>query len=187
MGRLIKMKPRLLERYHREVVPKVQEKFGIMNKMSVPRLEKIVVNMGVGEAINDIHALENAIKEMSLIVGQKPIIRRSKKAISNFKLRANVPVGCKATLRKAKMYEFMDRLVNIALPRIRDFNGVSRKSFDQEGHYTLGISDQTIFPELPLDQVQRSQGMDITFVFNHGPQEQTFQILSLLGMPFRKN
>lgn len=181
------MKPRLLERYNNDVVPKVQEKFGIKNKMAVPRLEKIVINMGVGEAISDIHILENAVKEMGLITGQKPIIRRSKKAISNFKLRANIPVGCKVTLRKAKMYEFMDRLLNIALPRIRDFNGVSRKSFDKQGHYTLGISDQTIFPELPLDQIQRSQGMDITFVFNHGPREQTFEILTLLGMPFRKN
>jgi len=180
-------KPRLFERYKNEVVPKMQEKFGVKNSMAIPRLKKIVVNMGVGEAISDIHILENAMKELSLIVGQKPIIRRARKAISNFKLRENLPVGCKVTLRSDKMYEFMDRLVNIALPRIRDFNGVSRKSFDDDGNYTLGISDQTIFPEIPLDQISRSQGMDITFVFNHGPKEQTHEILNLLGMPFRKN
>ena len=180
------MKPRLLDKYKNEVVPKVQEKFGVKNSMAIPRLTKIVINMGIGEAISDIHLLENAMKELGLIVGQKPIIRRARKAISNFKLREDLPVGCKVTLRSSKMYEFMDRLVSIALPRIRDFNGVSKKSFDQGGNYTLGISDQTIFPEIPLDQITRSQGMDITFVFNHGPKEQTSEILSLLGMPFRK-
>jgi len=185
--RQTKMKPRLLDRYQQEIVPKIQEKFDIKNKMAVSSLEKIVVNMGVGEAVADIKVLESAVKDMGIITGQKPIIRRSKKAISNFKLREGLPVGCKVTLRKFKMYEFLDRFVNIALPRIRDFNGVSRKSFDKEGNYTIGISDQSIFPEVELDQVQRTQGMDITFVFNHGPQEQTFEILSLLGMPFRKN
>ena len=185
--RQTKMKPRLLDRYQQEIVPKIQEKFDIKNKMAVSSLEKIVVNMGVGEAVADIKVLESAVKDMGIITGQKPIIRRSKKAISNFKLREGLPVGCKVTLRKFKMYEFLDRFVNIALPRIRDFNGVSRKSFDKEGNYTIGISDQSIFPEVELDQVQRTQGMDITFVFNHGPQEQTFEILSLLGMPFRKS
>ncbi|MDD3374888.1 MAG: 50S ribosomal protein L5 [Candidatus Omnitrophica bacterium] len=181
------MKPRLLDRYQQEIVPKIQEKFEIKNKMAVPCLEKIVVNMGVGEAVADIKILEAAVKDLGMIVGQKPIIRRSKKAISNFKLREGLPVGCKVTLRKFKMYEFLDRLLNIALPRIRDFNGVSRKSFDKSGNYTLGITDQSIFPEVELDQIQRVQGMDITLVFNHGPQEQTFEILTLLGMPFRKN
>ena len=185
--RQIKMKPRLLDRYQKEIVPKIQEKFDIKNKMAISSLEKIVVNMGVGEAVADIKVLESAVKDMGVIAGQKPIIRRSKKAISNFKLREGLPIGCKVTLRKAKMYEFLDRFVNIALPRIRDFNGVSRKSFDKAGNYTIGISDQSIFPEVELDQVQRTQGMDITFVFNHGPQEQTFEILSLLGMPFRKS
>lgn len=185
--RQIKMKPRLLDRYQQEIVPKIQEKFEIKNKMAVPCLEKIVVNMGVGEAVADIKILEAAVKDLGMIVGQKPIIRRSKKAISNFKLREGLPVGCKVTLRKFKMYEFLDRLLNIALPRIRDFNGVSRKSFDKSGNYTLGITDQSIFPEVELDQIQRVQGMDITLVFNHGPQEQTFEILTLLGMPFRKN
>lgn len=181
------MKPRLAERYQNEVIPKIQEKFGVKNKMAVPRLEKVVINMGVGEALTDINILENAMKDLSLITGQKPIIRRSRKAISNFKLRENSPVGCKVTLRSAKMYEFIDRFVNVALPRIRDFNGVSRKSFDDAGNYTMGIADQSIFPEIPTDQIQRSQGMDITFVFNHGPEEQTCEVLTLLGMPFRKN
>lgn len=180
------MKPRLLERFNKEVIPAMKQKFGTKNIMATPRLQKIVVNMGVGEATGDINILEAAVKDLTAITGQKPIIRRSKKAISNFKLRENVPVGCKVTLRGSKMYEFLDRLVNIALPRIRDFNGVSRKSFDKEGNYTLGISDQTIFPEIQLDQIQRPQGMDISFVFNHGPQEETEEVLTFLGMPFRK-
>ena len=180
------MKPRLLERFNKEVIPAMMKKFGTKNVMATPRLQKIVVNMGVGEATGDINILEAAVKDLASITGQKPIIRRSKKAISNFKLRENAPVGCKVTLRGSKMYEFLDRFVNIALPRIRDFNGVSRKSFDKEGNYTLGLSEQTIFPEIPLDQIQRPQGMDISFVFNHGPQEQTEEVLTLLGMPFRK-
>ncbi len=184
---LIKMKQRLLEKYLTEVVPSVQDRFKIKNKLSVPRIDKVVINMGVGEALNDIHFLENAMKELGLITGQKPLIRRSRKAISNFKLRENVPVGCKVTLRKAKMYEFLDRLMNIALPRIRDFNGVSRKSFDKDGNYTLGITDQSIFPEIPLDTIHHVQGMDVSVVFNHGPKDQTFEVLRLLGMPFRKN
>ena len=179
-------KPRLFERYKNEAIPKVQEKFGVKNSMAIPRLKKIVINMGVGEAISDIHILENAMKKLSLIVGQKPIIRKARKAISNFKLRENLPVGCKVTLRSDKMYEFMDRLVNIALPRIRDFNGVSKKSFDDSGNYTLGISDQTIFPEIDPGRMAHVQGLDITFVFNRGPGDQTFEVLSLLGMPFRK-
>ncbi|HOD12452.1 MAG TPA: 50S ribosomal protein L5 [Candidatus Omnitrophota bacterium] len=180
------MKARLAEKLQKEVLPAVQEKFGVKNIMAVPRLQKIVVNMGVGEAVADINILETAVKDLTAITGQKPIVRKARKAISNFKLRENAPVGCKVTLRGDKMYEFLDRLVNIALPRIRDFNGVSRKSFDKGGNYTLGLSEQTIFPEIPTDQIPRPQGMDISFVFNHGPEEQTFEILSLLGMPFRK-
>ncbi|MFA6379262.1 MAG: 50S ribosomal protein L5 [Candidatus Omnitrophota bacterium] len=181
------MKSRLSERCHKEVLPAVQKKFNIKNLMAVPRLIKIVVNMGVGEAMTDINILETAVKDLGAITGQKPIIRKSKKAISNFKLRENAPVGCKVTLRGDKMYEFLDRLVSIALPRIRDFNGVSRKSFDKDGNYTLGITDQSIFPEIQTDQqLQKSQGMDISLVFNHGPEEQTQEVLTLLGMPFRK-
>ncbi len=180
------MKPRLQERFHKEVIPEIQKKFNVENPMAVPRLEKIVVNMGVGEAINDIKILENAVADMAMITGQKPITRRAKKAISNFKLRINQPVGCKVTLRRMRMYEFLDRLVNVAIPRIRDFNGVSRKAFDNSGNYTLGIIDQTIFPEVDVGKLTRTQGMDITFVFNRGPKEQTQEVLRLLGMPFTK-
>lgn len=178
------MRTRLFEIYKNEVVTEVQKKFGIKNPMAIPRLEKIVVNMGVGEAIEDSKIMERASEELSMITGQKPVIRRAKVAISNFKLKAGMPVGCKVTLRRDRMYEFMERLFNVALPRIRDFNGVPKKSFDHEGNYTLGIADQTIFPEVDLDKIHHTQGMDITFVFNHGPKEQTFEILRLLGMPF---
>jgi len=178
--------PRLLEKYKTEIVPKLKEKFDIKNVMATPRLEKIVINMGVGEAIHDIKILESAMADLALITGQKPLIRRSRIAISNFKLRAGLPIGCKVTLRAAKMYEFLDRFVNVCLPRIRDFNGVSRKSFDRFGNYSLGISEQAIFPEIDSGRITRVQGMDITFVFNNKPQEQTMELLSLLGMPFRK-
>lgn len=178
------MTPRLFEHYKKTVIPAVQEKFNITNAMAVPRLEKIVVNMGVGEAITDIKILEQAIKELTTITGQKPVMRFAKKAISNFKLKEGAPVGCKVTLRRNKMYEFADRLLNVVLPRIKDFNGVSKKSFDQAGNYTLGIKEQSIFPELEVDKIPRIQGMDITFVFNHGPQEHTHELLRLMGMPF---
>ncbi len=180
------MKPRLLEKFKDQVIPEIQDKFGIKNPMAVPRLSKIVVNMGVGEALTDIKILDTSMMELSLITGQKPIMRRAKIAISNFKLRENAPVGCKVTLRRTRMYEFLDRLVNIALPRIRDFNGVSRKAFDREGNYTIGISDQAIFPEVDTGKLSRTQGMDITFVFDRGPKEHTMEVLRLLGMPFSK-
>jgi len=180
------MKPRLMEKYNAEIVKAMMEKFKIKNPMAVPTLEKIVVNMGVGEALTDPKILDKAAEDMSIITGQKPTLRSSKKAISNFKLREGLAIGCKVTLRRAKMYEFMDRLVSTALPRIRDFNGVSPRSFDREGNYTLGISDQVIFPEIEVDRAHRTQGMDITFVFNHGPKEQTFELLRLFGMPFAK-
>ena len=180
------MTPRLTQRYTDEVIPAMQEKFGIKNAMAVPHLEKVVINMGVGEALNDIKTLDYAMADLAAITGRTPVKRFAKKAISNFKLRAGVPVGCKVTLRRHAMFEFVDRLVNVALPRIRDFNGVSPKSFDQKGNYTLGLREQTIFPEIVMDKVQRVQGMDITFVFNHGPKEQTYELLRLLGMPFSR-
>lgn len=164
----------------------MQKKFGIKNSLVIPRMEKIVINRGVGEAISDMKIMDVAVQELAAIAGQKPIIRKSKKAISNFKLRIGMPIGCKVTLRKIKMYEFLDRLLNVCLPRIRDFNGVSLKSFDRQGNYTLGISDQVIFPEIDPGGIQRTQGMDISFVFNQGPQEQTCEILRLWGMPFQK-
>ncbi len=180
------MKPRLQEKYQQEVVVAIKEKFNIKNSLAVPRLEKIVVNMGVGEATADVKILETAADELALITGQKPLLRQAKVAISNFRLKENAAIGCKVTLRRTKMYEFLDRLVNVALPRIRDFNGVPKKSFDREGNYTLGLSEQTIFPEVESDRVRRAQGMDISFVFNHGPQEHTYEVLRLLGMPFSK-
>ncbi|MEW5895296.1 MAG: 50S ribosomal protein L5 [Candidatus Omnitrophota bacterium] len=180
------MVPRLQEKYHKEILPNLREKFSIKNVMAAPRLEKIVINMGVGEAIHDVKLLEAAMADLTAITGQKPTIRRSRTAISNFKLRKGLPIGCKVTLRRAKMYEFLDRLVTICLPRIRDFNGVSLKSFDRFGNYSFGITDQAVFPEIDSGRIARQQGMDITFVFNNKPKEQTMELLSLLGVPFRR-
>lgn len=180
------MQPRLLEKYRKELVKEIQSKFELSNPMAVPRLEKIVVNMGVGEAINDMKIMESAMKDLATITGQKPVMRRARKSVSNFKLRQGMPVGCKVTLRKQIMYEFVDKLINVCLPRIRDFNGVSEKSFDKQGNYSLGITDFVIFPEIDSGKLQRTQGMDITFVFNKGPKEHTFELLRLLGMPFVK-
>ncbi|MDP2653838.1 MAG: 50S ribosomal protein L5 [Candidatus Omnitrophota bacterium] len=181
------MVPRLMKKYQEEVVPQLQQKFGIKNAMALPRLEKIVVNMGVGEALQDIKIMESAVQELTMITGQKPVVRRARVAISNFKLRENAPVGCCVTLRRTRMYEFLDKLVNISLPRIRDFNGVSRKSFDKQGNYTLGISDQSIFPEIDTGRLGRTQGMDISIVFDKGPKDRTCEVLRLLGMPFTKS
>ena len=155
--------------------------------MAIPKLQKIVVNMGVGEAIQDIKLLETAQRVLETISGQKTMVCRSKLAISNFKLRKGLPIGCKVTLRREKMYEFLDRFVNICLPRIRDFNGVSRNSFDRQGNYSVGISDQSIFPEIETGAIQRAQGMDVTMVFDGGSKEINFELLRLLGMPFAKS
>ncbi len=180
------MVPRLLERYRSEIVPELQKKFGLTSCMAVPRIDKIVVNMGVGEACSDIKILEKAMEELGMITGQKPIMRRAKKAISNFKIKENNPVGCKVTLRKAKMYEFLDRLVNISLPRIRDFRGVNPNGFDKAGNYTLGLTEQNIFPEIDSDRISRTQGMDITFVIkNVKKQEMAVELLKSFGMPFQ--
>ncbi|KPK99114.1 MAG: 50S ribosomal protein L5 [Omnitrophica WOR_2 bacterium SM23_72] len=179
------MKPRLQEKYIDTIVPHLMQTFNLKNKMEAPRLEKIVVNMGVGEAISDIKILEKAMQEMALITGQKPIIRRAKKAISNFKIRKGLPVGCKVTLRRAMMYEFLDRLLNVALPRIRDFRGVSENSFDEVGNYSLGVNEQTIFPEIEYDKIARTQGMDITFcIKNAKDKDQAKELLKSFGMPF---
>lgn len=177
---------RLQEVYKEKHIKAMQEKFGIANIMDVPKLDKIVINMGVGAAIGDMKSLDSAVSDLTKITGQKPVVTRAKIAVSNFKLREGMPIGCKVTLRRAKMYEFMDRLINFCLPRIRDFNGVSRKAFDRQGNYTLGIADQSIFPEIDAGRIQYQQGMDITFVFNKGPQEYTLELLTLFGMPFVK-
>lgn len=180
------MMTRLQRLYREEAVPKMKEKFGLKSCMAIPRLEKIVVSMGVGKAIGDMKILESAMKDLAMITGQQPMMTRAKEAISNFKLKEGAPIGCKVTLRRVKMFEFMDRFVNICLPRIRDFNGVPTRSFDKQGNFTVGISEQAIFPEVDTGRLQYAQGMDITFVFNKGPKEQTAEILRLLGMPFSK-
>lgn len=180
------MTPRLLLRYRDEIIPEMMKAFSIKNKFAVPRVDKIVVNMGVGEAIQDVKLLEKSMDELATIAGQKPVIRRAKKAISNFKIKQNQPVGCKVTLRKNIMYEFMDRLINVAMPRIRDFRGISDTSFDKAGNYTLGLTEQNIFPEIDFDKITRTQGMDITFVIkNSKSKEQSKELLKLFGMPFK--
>ena len=178
---------RLQERYQKEVIPAMIEKFGYKNIMEVPKLEKIVINMGVGEAKENQKVLESAISDLTLIAGQKPILTRAKKSVANFKIRENMPLGCKVTLRRRKMYEFMDRLINIALPRIRDFRGVPVNSFDKSGNYTLGITEQVIFPEIEPDRLPRTQGMDIVFVVKNARTiEESKFLLELFGMPFSK-
>jgi large subunit ribosomal protein L5 len=163
----------------------MMEKFALKNKMAVPRIEKIVVNMGVGEGLLDIKILEKAMDELAAITGQRPVMRRAKKAISNFKIKEGSPVGCKVTLRRKIAFEFMDRLLNVAMPRIRDFRGVPVDSFDRAGNYTLGLTDQSIFPEIEIDKVARAQGMDITLVIkNSKSKEQSQELLRLFGMPF---
>jgi len=178
--------PRLFVKYRQEVVKRLMEQFKYKNVMMVPRLEKIAINIGIGEAAQDPKLLEVATKELALITGQKPEIRKSKKAISNFKLRENQPIGCRVTLRRQRMYEFLDRLISLAIPRIRDFKGVSDSSFDGRGNYTLGIKEQIIFPEIDIDKVTKINGMDITFVTTAKTDEEAYALLKELGMPFRK-
>lgn len=180
------MIPRLQEKYRSEIIAQMQKTFGIKNRNAVACLEKIIVNMGVGEAISDIKILEKSMQELASITGQRPIIRRARKAVSNFKVRKGQSIGCKVTLRRERMYEFLDRLINIALPRIRDFRGVSADSFDRAGNYTLGISEQVIFPEIDYDKITRTQGMDISIVIkNTKSVEQARHLLKLFGMPFQ--
>ncbi|MFN3781213.1 MAG: 50S ribosomal protein L5 [Candidatus Kapaibacteriota bacterium] len=178
--------PRLYEYYKNTIVPNLMKKFGYKSKMQVPRLEKIVLNMGVGGATQDQRLLLNAINELELIAGQRPVIARAKKSISNFKLRAGVPIGCFVTLRRQRMYEFLDRFINIAAPRIRDFRGFSDKSFDGRGNYSLGIKEQIIFPEIDVDKVSRISGLDITFVIRSKSDEESYALLSEFGFPFQR-
>lgn len=178
------MVPRLQEKYEKEVVPALMEKFGYKNIMEVPKLDKIVVNMGVGEAKENAKVLESAMADMQLITGQKPILTRAKKSIANFKLRQNMPIGCKVTLRKSRMFEFADKLMNVALPRVRDFRGISDKSFDGRGNYSLGIKEQLIFPEVEYDKIDKVRGMDIIFVTTAKTDEEARELLRFLGMPF---
>jgi large subunit ribosomal protein L5 len=182
----IKIKSRLADYYKAEIVPSLMKKFTYKSVMQVPRLHKIVVNMGVGEAVTDQKILEEAIKDLETITGQKASIRKSKKAISNFKLREGVNIGAMVTLRKEKMYEFLDRLINIALPRVRDFRGLSDKSFDGHGNYSIGVKEQIIFPEINFDKVTRVLGMDITFVTSAPNDNESYELLQAFGVPFRK-
>jgi len=172
--------------YNTEIVDAMMKKFSYKNKLEVPKIEKIVVNMGLGEAKENAKILENATSDMSIITGQKPVITRAKKSIAAFKLRAGMPIGCKVTLRGDKMYSFADRLISVALPRVRDFRGISGESFDGRGNYTLGIKEQLIFPEIKYDKIDKIRGMDIVFVTTAKTDEEAKELLKLFGMPFRK-
>ena len=179
--------PRLRERYGAEVVKALQEQFAYANVMQIPRVTKVVVNMGVGEALQDIKILDNAVREMAAITGQKPLVTKAKKSIAAFKLREGNPIGCKVTLRGARMWEFLDRLFSISLPRIRDFQGLPGKSFDGRGNYTFGLKDQTIFPEINIDNIDRVRGMDITIVTTARNDEEARMLLTKLGLPLRSS
>jgi large subunit ribosomal protein L5 len=176
---------RLNELYKSEVVPKLKEKFRYRNAMQVPKLSKVIINMGLGEAIENIKILDSAAEEIGVITGQKPVITKARKSISNFKLRAGVPIGIKVTLRRDRMYHFLDKLMGVALPRVRDFKGVSPKGFDGRGNYTLGIKEQIIFPEVNYDKIDKIKGMNITIVTTARTDEEGLELLRLLGMPFR--
>ena len=175
----------LKERYKKEVVPALKEKFGYKSIMQVPKLEKIVINIGLGDIKDNPKALDNAINDLSIITGQKPVITKAKKSIAAFKLREGVNVGCKVTLRSKKMYDFANKLFNLALPRVRDFRGLSKNSFDGKGNYSLGIKEQLIFPEIEYDKIDKIRGMDIIFVTTAKTDEEARELLTLLGMPFR--
>ncbi|MBK8945609.1 MAG: 50S ribosomal protein L5 [Ignavibacteriae bacterium] len=182
----VKVTPRLHDKYKNEIVPSLMKQFSYKSIMQVPKLDKIVINMGLGDAVQDSKVLDEAVKDLETITGQKASIRTAKKAISNFKLREGMKIGAKVTLRRDRMYEFLDRLITIAMPRIRDFRGVSDKSFDGRGNYTLGLKEQIIFPEINIDKVTRVLGMDITFVIKSGNDQESFELLKSFGFPFKK-
>ena len=177
---------RLLERYNKEIVPQLQKKFERKNVLSLPRLQKIVVNMGVGKALQDKNKMEQAAEHLTQIAGQRAQITKAKQAISNFRLREGQPIGCRVTLRGRRMYEFLDRLISVALPRIRDFRGINPKSFDGNGNYSLGLTEQAVFPEIDPDKVNFAQGMDITFVTSTRKDDEARELLRAFGMPFRE-
>jgi large subunit ribosomal protein L5 len=176
---------RLKKLYENEVRPQLAQEFNYRNMMEVPKLKSVVLNMGLGEAIQNIKILDNAVEELALIAGQKPVITRAKKSIASFKLRENMPIGCMVTLRRDRMYDFLDKLIHIALPRVRDFRGVSPKSFDGRGNYTLGIREHIIFPEINYDKIDKIKGLNITIVTSSKTDEEGRLLLKLLGMPFR--
>ena len=178
--------PSMQERYRKTIIPALAKEFGYKNPMAVPRLEKVVLNMGCGEAAHDAKVLEAAQMELGLISGQRPVVTRAKKAISNFKIRENDPVGCKVTLRRTRMYEFLEKLVNVALPRIRDFRGLNLQGFDRGGNYSFGLQEQTIFPEVTVDKTPYPLGMDITLVTTAATRDEAFDLLTGFGFPFAK-
>lgn len=180
------MANRLQEKYKNEVVPSMIEKFNYSSIMQAPKLDKIVINMGVGDAVSNAKNLENAVEELTLIAGQKPVITTAKKSIAGFRLREGIPIGTKVTLRGERMYEFFDKLVSVSLPRVRDFRGISNRSFDGRGNYTLGIREQLIFPEIDFDKVSKVRGMDIVIVTTADSDEESLELLTQLGMPFQK-
>lgn len=177
---------RLKERYENEISKSLMTKFNYSSVMQVPAMEKIVINIGVGDAVSNSKLLDEAVEELTLITGQKPVITKAKKSIAGFKLREGMPIGCKVTLRGERMYEFADRLINLALPRVRDFRGVNQNSFDGRGNYALGIKEQLIFPEIEYDKVDKVRGMDIIFVTTANTDEEARELLTLFGMPFKK-
>ena len=181
-----KHQSRLLNQYKKEIIPRLMEKFGYKNEMEVPKVEKVTLNMGVGDALQDGKFLEGALSDLTIISGQKAVVTKAKKAISNFKLRAGNPIGCKVTLRRSRMYEFLDRLLNVAIPRVRDFRGVSDNAFDGKGNYTLGIREQIIFPEINYDNVAKMRGLNVTIVTTANTDEEAYELLKELGMPFRR-
>ncbi len=186
MEKEIKISPRLRDLYHKEIVTSLIKVFNYKSVMQVPKIDKIVVNMGVGAAVADQKIMEEAVKELESITGQKASIRKAKKAISNFKLREGMNIGAMVTLRRERMYEFLDRLINVALPRVRDFRGLSDKSFDGRGNYTLGVKEQMIFPEINVDKITKVMGMDITFVTTAKTDNEAYELLKAFGIPFRK-
>ncbi|NPB07269.1 MAG: 50S ribosomal protein L5 [Aquificae bacterium] len=177
--------PRLYKKYKEEVVPKLIQKFNYKNPMQVPRLQKIVVNMGVGEAVQDIKQLERAVEDLRAITGQQPVITRARKSEAGFKLRKGMPIGCKVTLRKERMWDFLDKVISIALPRVKDFKGLSPRSFDGRGNYAFGIAEQIVFPEIDYDKVDRIRGMDVIINTSAETDEEAYWLLSLLGLPIR--
>jgi large subunit ribosomal protein L5 len=179
------MAVRLRENFNDEIVPAMMERFGYSNKYQVPRLEKISLNMGIGEAVQNPKAIDGALSDLTMITGQRPSVRKAKKSVSNFKLREGVPIGCAVTLRSDRMYEFLDRFFMFAVPRIRDFRGLSPNSFDGRGNYTVGIKEQIVFPEIHYDQIDEVRGMDITIVTTANTDEEAYELLRLFGMPFR--
>lgn len=177
---------RLKEKYQNEISPSLMGKFNYQSVMQVPKIEKIVINMGVGDAVSNSKALDVAVEELTLLAGQKPVVTKAKKSIAGFRLREGMPIGAKVTLRGARMYEFLDKLVTVSLPRVRDFRGVSKKSFDGRGNYTLGVKEQLIFPEIDYDKVSKVRGMDIVIVTTANTDEEARELLTQFGMPFQK-